>query len=244
MWSEEMTRTCILGGVRAGRSAKEIIDFFGYPKSTVYDVIKRFNDENNQEEEENITPKRKKAIPRSGSGRKRTEEFLDELQVVIEDDPSINITDLAKKFDVSYRTMWKAVHEDLRYKSYKLQIRQLLTSAMKEKRVERSRILINQLKRRHVIRFFSDEKKFVVDRCINKQNDRWLAKDPDDVPVVMKTKNASSVMCLAVISSNGDVMPPHFFGSKETVTKEVYLAALRDKIVPWMVEVSERKSAV
>ncbi len=108
-WTEEMTRTCILGGFRAGRSAKEIANFFGFPSSTVYE----------------------------------------------------------------------------------------------------------------------------------NENDRWLAYDPEDVPIVMKTKFPSSIMVLGVISSKGgDVMPPHFFGTKETVTKEVYLRVLEDVIVPWMEEVS------
>ena len=241
MWNEEMTRTCILGGLRAGRTAKEIIDFFGFPKATVYRVVKNYQ-EKPEEEREDITPKMKQQLPRSDM--KRTREFLDDVMAAIEDSPATNITDLAKRFKTSYRTMWRAVTEDLRYKSYKLQIRQLLTGPMKKKRVERSRILISQMKKGRVIKFFSDEKKFVVDRCINRQTDRWLARDPDDVPVVMKTKNPSSVMCLAVISSAGDVMPPHFFRAKETVTKEVYLAVLKEKLVPWMVEVSAREPFV
>jgi len=38
--AEYNRRAAIIEGLRAGRSATEIILFFGYPKSTVYDVIK------------------------------------------------------------------------------------------------------------------------------------------------------------------------------------------------------------
>lgn len=231
-WTEEMTRTCILGGVRTGRSAKEIIDFFGFSKATVYRVVKKFE----EQEEEEVTPKRKKHDQRSDI--KRTSEFLEKLEEKIEENPGLNITSLAKEMRVSYRVMWLAVHEDLRYKSYRLKIRQLLTAKMIQKRLERSGKLMNKLKRSPKIKFFSDEKKFIVDQSINRQNDRWLAYEPEDVPIVMKTKNPSSVMVLGVISSKGDVMPPHFFGPKETITKEVYLKVLEEVIVPWMEQVS------
>ncbi len=48
----------------------------------------------------------------------------------------------------------------------------------------------------HLFSSFCRQKKFVVDAGINKQDDRWLAKDSDDVPVVMKTKSTRSVICL------------------------------------------------
>jgi len=39
---------------------------------------------------------------------------------------------------------------------------------------------------------------------------------------------------LGVVPSEGDVMPPHFFKNKETVTKEVYINVLASVIKPWM----------
>ena len=42
----------------------------------------------------------------------------------------------------------------------------------------------------------------------------------------MKTKFLASVMVLGVVSSNGDVMPPHVFGDKETVNAKAYIRIL------------------
>ncbi len=61
------------------------------------------------------------------------------------------------------------------------------------------------------IRFFSDKKLFTLDRSYNHQNDRWICKEPSEVPFVFRSKKPAACMVLGVISSEGDVMPPHFF---------------------------------
>ena len=62
------------------------------------------------------------------------------------------------------------------------------------------------------IRFFSDKKLFTLDRSYNHQNDRWICKEPSEVPLVLRSKKpAAACMVLGVISSEGDAMPPHFF---------------------------------
>jgi len=35
-------RAAVIEGVRAGRTPNEIIKFFGYPRSTVYDIVQRY----------------------------------------------------------------------------------------------------------------------------------------------------------------------------------------------------------
>ncbi|QQP52332.1 Transposable element tcb2 transposase [Caligus rogercresseyi] len=54
-------------------------------------------------------------------------------------------------------------------------------------------------------------------------NDRWISREASEVPVVFRTKNPAAVMVLGVISSEGHVMPPHFFEPKQKVNQEVYL---------------------
>ena len=44
----------------------------------------------------------------------------------------------------------------------------------------------------------------------NRQYDPYITDDPQEVPIVMKTKFTASVMILGVISSQADVMGPHF----------------------------------
>ena len=56
--------------------------------------------------------------------------------------------------------------------------------------------------------FFSDEKIFTIDAKVNHRNDRWIASDSNDVPVVGKSQTPATVHVLLVVSSDGHVMPP------------------------------------
>ncbi|QQP49227.1 Transposable element tcb2 transposase, partial [Caligus rogercresseyi] len=60
----------------------------------------------------------------------------------------------------------------------------------------------------------------------NRRNDRWICREASEVPMVFRTKNPAAVMVLGVISSEGHVMPPHFFEPKQKVNQEVYLEVL------------------
>ncbi|QQP42372.1 Uncharacterized protein FKW44_017010, partial [Caligus rogercresseyi] len=85
------------------------------PKTTVYRVAQELNESNG-----NATSLRKtQDQPRSK--KKRTPEFLHELQERINDDPGTSMRDLAAKMNVDEKTIRTAVHEDLRSKSLKCQ---------------------------------------------------------------------------------------------------------------------------
>ncbi|CAK9801851.1 hypothetical protein ANTQUA_LOCUS3033 [Anthophora quadrimaculata] len=60
----------------------------------------------------------------------------------------------------------------------------------------------------------------------------------------LRTKFPAHVHVLSVVSSEGDVMPPHFFNKGENVTKEVYLHVLINVVKPWMEIVSSGKPYV
>jgi hypothetical protein len=55
-------------------------------------------------------------------------------------------------------------------------------------------------------------KNFSEDQKVNRKNNRWLCSDISEVPIVMATKFLATVMVLGVVSNEGGVMPPHFFG--------------------------------
>lgn len=132
--------------------------------------------------------------------------------------------------------MRRIAEEDLRYKSYVIKVRQMLSEAARIKRVARYNLLLCSLKNEAAgrVRFFSDEKISTVDAKVNRKNDSWLAHDLEDAPVVARTKFPASVHVLGVVSSEGDVFPPHFFKKGETVTKVVYLRVLTMVVMPWM----------
>ncbi|UYV65445.1 KDM2A [Cordylochernes scorpioides] len=74
----------------------------------------------------------------------------------------------------------------------------------------------------------------VFDQKVNPRNDRWICKDPSEIPVVMHTKFPASVMVLGVISSEGDVMPPHFFEKGLRMNADTYINVLETVVNPWM----------
>ncbi|QQP53749.1 Uncharacterized protein FKW44_006339 [Caligus rogercresseyi] len=86
MSSELERRTAIIVALRCGRSPKEIIDFFKFPKATVYSIAKSFK-ESEDIEEGFLTPERK--TPDRSQVRKRSADFIDHLQTMINDDPSV-----------------------------------------------------------------------------------------------------------------------------------------------------------
>ncbi len=227
---EQIRRDAILELYRAGKGAKVISNLLKYPKTTVYDIIKRFRDKGET--------KRKAHKQRSDS--KRTPKFLDNLKRSVKSNPSTSMAELARRRNISTSTISRAINIDLGYKSFRLRVRHLLTEAQKEARVSRCRGLLSSLRSSASgsIRFFSDEKLFNVDRTCNRQNTRWICQDPEDVPMVYRTKNPSSIMVLGVISSTGHVMPPHFFSVGLRINAEVYLSVLRDVVVPWMDKVA------
>ncbi len=93
---------------------------------------------------------------------------------------------------------------------------------MKAKRVAKCALLLASLKHAASrVQFFSDEKIFCIDQKVNRLNDQWLAKDPEDIPVIGRRKYPASAHVLLIVSSKGDVMPPHFFEKGEKVNKEV-----------------------
>ncbi|CAE1302710.1 unnamed protein product [Acanthosepion pharaonis] len=126
-------------------------------------------------------------------------------------------------------TICRTIKKDIGYSSYRMSHRMLITNASKESRKVWAEALLNELKHGStgMLRFFSNEKNFIQDQTSNSQNDRWICKDIEEVPVVKPTKFPSSVMVLGIISSEGDVMPPFFFQKDLRVTAEIYQEVLR-----------------
>lgn len=237
MTTEYDRRAAIIVALRAGRTRSEIADFLRLPTSTVHDVASRFFTA--EEAQAGSGDAARKTHDRSMS-RKRSQNFIKRLEELVEEDPSQSTRTLAAKLNIGTTTIRRALEEDLRCKSYRLMVRQMLSDKMKAKRVERCSLLLTSLKGSAAgrIRLFSDEKIFCLDAKVNRQNDRWIAQDPEDVPVIGRTKHSASVHVLMVISSEGHVMQPHFFQKGQNVTADVYLNVLKNVVKPWIIEVA------
>ena len=231
MSSEYDRRAAVVESLRAGHSAKEIIEWFKYPKTMVYELAKAYE---SATEKEIFTPERKAHKKRADTIR--TPEFVQGVAKVVKEDPSKSMGKIAAEVGASRRTVERVVKDDLNLKSYVLARRHLLTEDQKERRMLRAAALINDLK--HVsagmLRFFSDEKNFVQDMKNNRQNDRWLAESPDEVPVVMHSKYPAHVMVLGVISNEGDIMEPVFIPDGLRLNAKEYVGLLEQHVKPWM----------
>ncbi|UYV79804.1 hypothetical protein LAZ67_18000702, partial [Cordylochernes scorpioides] len=169
-------------------------------------------------------------------GQGKGEEFVKNVKEKIDGNPGKSMRAIAKEMDVGSMTIVRTIHEDLGLKSYSLRKGQLLTENMKNNRKGKAAALLNNLKHDSfgMLRFFSDEKNFDVDQKVNPRNDRWICKDPSEIPVVMHTKFPASVMVLGVISSEDDVMPPHFFEKGLRMNADTYINVLETVVKPWM----------
>ena len=60
----------------------------------------------------------------------------------------------------------------------------------------------------------------------------WFATNNRDAPRVMKTKFPATVMIFGMVSSEGDIMPPHIFEVGLKVNTKVYLDVLKSVVIP------------
>ncbi len=146
---------------------------------TVYRVVREFK----------TLGKVERKAHKTRSNKIRTPRFLTGLNRTIKANGGTSMIQLTAMREVSCRTIGRAVKEDLRYKSFHLRVRHLLTAKDKEKRVIRGKALISSLKSTGgSLWFISDEKLFNMDRTHNCQNTRWICQDAEDVPMVLKTE--------------------------------------------------------
>jgi len=122
------------------------------------------------------------------------------LKGFISDDPGQSLRKLASIVGVSEPTMHRIAEEDLRYKSYTLKI-QMLSEFTRTSRVARCNLLLCSLKNEasEWIRFFSKKfRKNFYYWCLN-QSEEWpMARHPENVPIITRTKFPVNVHVLGV----------------------------------------------
>ena len=95
---------------------------------------------------------------------------------------------------------------------------------------------LKQPKKPNMLWFFSDEHIFSQHYAQNRQNNRWITMCAKDMPRVMKTKFPTMIMIFSVISSDGNVMPPHIFETGLWVNTEIYRQVM--EIWCWIMQVA------
>ena len=66
----------------------------------------------------------------------------------------------------------------------------------------------------------------------------WIATNNRDVPMGMKRKFPVTVMVFGVVSSEGNIMPPHIFEVGLKVNTKGYLDVLKSVVIPWCNQVA------
>ena len=108
--AEYNQRAAIIEDLRAGRSATEIIRFFGYPRSTVYDVVAKYTALEQSNEGSSMPARKSHSKERTA----RIPAVVERTQTLISDDPRQSLRKLASIVGVSEPTMRRIAKEDLR----------------------------------------------------------------------------------------------------------------------------------
>ena len=85
---------------------------------------------------------------------------------------------------------------------------------------------------------FTDEKLFTIQSIHNTQNDQILAKNKKDIALenwsLLRRQKPQSVMVCAGVITDVWITPLIFIEEGVKVNKHVYLALLKDNVLPWI----------
>ncbi|QQP58220.1 Uncharacterized protein FKW44_003464, partial [Caligus rogercresseyi] len=104
----------------------EVIEFFNYPKSTVYDQWKAWN---SFKKNDAHRKKRSRSL-----GATRTDKFVAEVKRKVNEDGNKSYAKLAAEMGCSKQIIANTINKDLGYSSYKKRHRMILTEETRESR--------------------------------------------------------------------------------------------------------------
>ncbi|XP_022696394.1 uncharacterized protein LOC111264608 isoform X3 [Varroa jacobsoni] len=119
-------RLAIVQCLHAGRTPAAIINFFGYPRSTVYNIAFKYWAA--KDEKECMSIAKRKIHDRQKTAR--TPKLIDAVEKYILDGPSVSRRTLARKVRVDKATIARIINEDLRQRS--TQTRKLEVASFKK----------------------------------------------------------------------------------------------------------------
>ena len=171
-------RKTILEMHSQGYKVTLISRILGMPTSTVWNIIRKFQ-----------TTKEVADLPRTGRPRcTRTPKKIKAIRERVRRNPKRAMRKITLEVGITNSSMHRLIHEDLKMKSLLLQKHQFLSNLHKKKRLERCKILHDEIepgKSGEIV--WSDEKLFTIEQS------NLLCAICDDVPRRLKD----------VISNNG-----------------------------------------
>ena len=228
-------REIVTSLLRAGVSIPAIMEQVGCHRATVYRAKK-------------LLAVGGDPAPKNLGGRPRTATTPAATAAVlraVRRNPTRSMASIATSLGKSPTTVRRIVRL-AGYKSLRKRKVQLLSARTRNRRLERSKGLLSNLKSAPAgrILFFSDEKTFSVDPYRNRQNDRWIRLGGPDSAVSAEvqsgdryhttTKHPAAAMFLGVVASTGEVGPKIWFPQGYRLNADQYIKVLKSKILPWM----------
>lgn len=226
-WSEDL-KSRIVGLFDAGKTDSEIASLYDISRMGVNRFRKRWT----------ATATVKKA---PGQGRKATvvtPANVKRLQSKVRRNPNRSINKVAKELNI-VRTSCQNFAKAAGVTSKSIVVRHLITEKQKQKRVERSQLLLDWLAANpNKVILFTDETAVDVDSFKNRRNTRvlMLPTTPQEERVRMRTKNPLKVMAWGLVTSDGQKMPLIFFDPKEMVDSATYQQKVIRPMTVWIRE--------
>jgi len=216
---------------KSGKTAAQIFEILKpfVSRSGVYKVINRFKSTGS------YLPKVRSTPPRPV----RTKKLVNAIRSKLRRNPQRSARKMAKEAGVSHMTVQNVLKKDLKCRPYKKVKRQLLSGPTREKRLQRARLLLKRLKDcTQPTVLWTDEKLFTVQAIHNPQNDRVWCQKIEKIPVEnrisFQRQKPASVMVWAGVTSCGLKTPLVFIEQGVKVNQHLYLAMLKDSVIPWI----------
>ena len=175
---------------------------------------------------------------RHRSGRRRTirtKAVIKRVRERIRRNPQKSANKLAKVLGISETSMRRILRKDLRTWPYKKRKVHGLTEKAKEKRLVRSKELLERHANGEFENLvFSDEKLFSVEETFNRQNNRIYALSVEDIPEEMRNverfQHADKVMIWAAVSKKGK-FPLVFVEKGIKINAEYYKSNILESVL-------------
>ena len=226
--SDNSRRQTIIELFKQGKKAKKIISITKYPRSTVFDAIKRYKELGNAQD-------------RSRSGRPATAvtpENVNKVRCRIRRNNIRSMRKMCKDLKISKDSVRRIVQNKLGLRSYKIGRGHLLNDQMKKNRELRAKKMLSLVTDSCLERvLFTDEKIFTVQPIHNSQNDRQLLKrglkNTFAAKLMTKQHFPKSVMVWAGVCATGKT-PLIFIDRNVKINAQVYQQnVLKDVVEPW-----------
>ena len=109
--TNKMKRHAVIVAIHANHSDLEISEYLKFARSFVHKVRREL-----EASDDNIESVTKRKKHKARSDRVRISHFLQQVQGIIDKDPSKSIRAISRDLQVSECTIRRIVHEDIRYK--------------------------------------------------------------------------------------------------------------------------------